>query len=236
MKKHLYRILVSIHNGIRNRYRFLYKLMNPIRLWFLKHESDRSKFERIYFTRGFGGEESKSGPGSSIKATERLRPFISRLLQELHVRTMLDIPCGDFNWMKETNLDIELYIGGDIVPEIIKFNNQRYGSNRITFTVYDAVESDLPCVDLILCKDLFIHLPNEKIIKAVRNFKKSGSIFLLTNNYPEIKINTDLLSGNRFRLMNLQLTPFSFPPPLKLLREDQKSMEIALWKLNDLVC
>ena len=39
---------------------------------------------------------------------------------------MLDIPCGDFYWMKEVDLkDIE-YIGADIVDELIKKNNDKF--------------------------------------------------------------------------------------------------------------
>jgi len=33
------------------------------------------------------------------------------LFEELEISSILDIPCGDFNWMKEINLDKYKYIG-----------------------------------------------------------------------------------------------------------------------------
>lgn len=35
------------------------------------------------------------------------------------VRSVLDIPCGDFFWFKEIKLDLDSYIGGDIVAPLI---------------------------------------------------------------------------------------------------------------------
>jgi hypothetical protein len=40
---------------------------------------------------------------------------------------LLDIPCGDFNWMKLLNLGVD-YIGADIVGELIAENRRRFGA------------------------------------------------------------------------------------------------------------
>lgn len=49
-------------------------------------------------------KESVSGDGSELEVTKDLRIALEDLLNFLDIRTMLDIPCGDFNWMKAVNL------------------------------------------------------------------------------------------------------------------------------------
>ena len=54
-----------------------------------------------------------------------LRNELPNLLQEFKVESMLDIPCGDFYWLKEVNLDFLTYTCADIVEHIIQENNIR---------------------------------------------------------------------------------------------------------------
>jgi hypothetical protein len=35
------------------------------------------------------------------------------------VKSLLDIPCGDFHWMRRVNLQGLSYVGADIVRELI---------------------------------------------------------------------------------------------------------------------
>jgi len=49
--------------------------------------------------------------------------FSSRFfLQSLQIKTLLDAPCGDGNWINKVDLSGITYIGADIVPEIIETN------------------------------------------------------------------------------------------------------------------
>ncbi|MDD5216874.1 MAG: class I SAM-dependent methyltransferase, partial [Candidatus Omnitrophica bacterium] len=50
------------------------------------------------------------------------------VLKEVNVQVMLDAPCGDYYWMSHVNMDIKKYIGVDIVKELVKRNQKRYGS------------------------------------------------------------------------------------------------------------
>lgn len=47
-----------------------------------------------------GNSESKSGGGSTISSTTTLRHFLPIFFQKYNIKTILDIPCGDYNWMK----------------------------------------------------------------------------------------------------------------------------------------
>ena len=86
-------------------------------------------FEEIYLRNSWGNSESHSGHGSSESATRFLRTALLRVLTDLGVKSMLDVPCGDFNWMRLLDLPVD-YFGADIVPQLIEANQQEIFSPR----------------------------------------------------------------------------------------------------------
>jgi len=62
-----------------------------------------SVFSQIHRNNLWGEQESVSGNGSSLAATANLRQELPPLLAGLNVTSLLDAPCGDFNWMKEVS-------------------------------------------------------------------------------------------------------------------------------------
>ena len=199
-----------------------------------------SAFTPFYTKNLWGDDESVSGPGSSLKSTAKLRRELPKLLREIGARTLLDAPCGDFNWMKETHLGVEHYIGVDVVPDLIARNQELYGNDQTEFLLLDLTRDKLPRVDVILCRDCLIHFSYRHITAAIDNFKRSGSTYLLTNSYPRWLCNEDIPTGD-FRPINVREPPFNFPRPLKHIREKFKAEEVlyfgkilGLWKLSDL--
>lgn len=199
-----------------------------------------STFEPFYAQNLWGDEESGSGPGSSLAKTARLRRELPALLSELRVRTLLDAPCGDFNWMRETALDLELYTGADVVRSIVERNRRLYEDARRRFLVLDVTRDRLPRADLVLCRDMLVHLSFRHAAAAIENFRRSGSEYLLTSTYPGWTRNEDVSTGG-FRPLNLQLPPFDFPPPLRFLDEKEPDERahyhgkgLGLWRLADL--
>src|SRR4051812_10120929 len=73
--------------------------------------STRGVFTEIYRRQLWGSGETVSGYGSTIAGTEPLRTALPLLLRKLGVRTLIDIPCGDFNWMRKVELEVDEYIG-----------------------------------------------------------------------------------------------------------------------------
>ena len=194
-------------------------------------------FHDIYRKNSWGDAESVSGPGSNLAMTEAVRARLPQLVQDTGVRSMLDIPCGDYNWMKHLGLELD-YIGGDIVPELIAQNQARYGGGRKTFVVLDLLRDELPRVDLVLCRDCLIHFSVRNIRRTIRNIKKSGSTYLLTTTHVERATNEDIPTG-AWRPINLQRPPFNFPSPLKFLNEEcprdhSRDKGLGLWKIGEL--
>jgi hypothetical protein len=197
-------------------------------------------FEKIYENNLWSSLESKSGPGSEIAVTVKIRKALPYLWKKYNIKTFLDVPCGDFNWMKEVDKDEIQYIGGDIVEQIVDKNNSLYRKENVSFKKIDITKDTLPCVDMIFCRDCLLHLSFEKIHKALKNFVTSGSTYLLTSSHPFTLKNYDILDGD-FRELNLFKVPFNLPENyLYRIREIAEIEKIALdrsmylWRLSDI--
>jgi hypothetical protein len=193
------------------------------------------RFTRIY-ERGFWGEpESASGPGSAWEQTRVLVRELPILFNRLAIRTLLDVPCGDFNWMRELELDLESYVGCEIVSALVESNRRRFGRPGREFLRLDLTRDELPRADLILCRDGLVHLSYEDIGKSLERIVSSASTWLLTTTFPGRSSNRDIRSGD-WRPLNLQASPFHWPAPEWLLNEgcpepgyDDKSL--GLWRI-----
>ncbi len=191
-------------------------------------------FSRIYQRNEWADPETVSGRGSTLARTEVLRGSLPALLESVGARTLLDAPCGDFNWLRHVDLRGVEYTGADVVPELVERNRKAYGGKGRRFIVLDITRDLPPRSDVILCRDCFIHLSFRDIRAAVANFKRSGSTFLLATTHSTVVENTDIPSG-AWRSVNLLLPPFNFPPPERLLTEDAElGKQLGMWRLEKL--
>lgn len=201
---------------------------------------NKDLFNYIFKTNAWGDPASYSGPGSNLAQTTYIRLRLSVLIETLAIKSMLDAPCGDFYWMKEVALSrLDHYIGADIVEALISDNNARYATPKRTFIVRDLICDELPRVDLIFCRDCLQHLPNDQVLNAIKNFKRSGSTYLLVSQFPEVTQNIDIQAYQitnlmRCRKINLEKDPYNFPQPLALINEGFLGKHLALWRLADL--
>jgi hypothetical protein len=191
----------------------------------------------------WGEPETVSGPGSSLRETEILRRELPGLLAGLGVRTLLDAPCGDRHWISRTPLDLDLYIGIDVVPALIAQGLSAAAGQdgpRCELRVADITRDPLPRADAILCRDCLIHLSYSYIRRALDNFRRSGATYLLTTNYSGLRENRDILTG-QWRPLDLRLPPFGLPEPLRLIiekdyDEDGRRLQrsLSVWKLAEI--
>ncbi len=203
----------------------------------------RDLFTEIWRSNLWGAEESRSGLGSEQQATSRLTAELPPLLQRFGIRTLLDLPCGDFAWLKPAEFDLDAYVGADIVDEIVALNTARHASadGRISFRQLDLLTDPLPAMDAVLCRDCLVHLSFANIERAFANLAASGSRWLIATTFTDHHDNRDITDGD-WRLLNLQGPPFNLPPPEALLNEgcreaggtyDDKSL--GVWRIADLV-
>lgn len=196
------------------------------------------RFDLIHRTNLWGADSSASGVGSELAATATLRQELSSLLQTLGVRSLLDLPCGDFTWMAHMDLSGIRYCGADIVPELIATNTARYAvPDRIGFRRLDLVTDPLSAADLILCRDCLVHLSFAHIRAALDNIRRSGTRWLLTTTFLRLESNRDIEDGD-WRALNFRRAPFAFPEPETVIVEgcdeaggDYADKVLALWDI-----
>ena len=207
------------------------------KVWLLG-KSPKKVFSTMYARQLWGGSESSSGTGSGLAQTKQVKEQLPMLLKELNVRTILDAPCGDFHWMRTVELNVDHYIGADIVEEVVADNARKHAGSGRRFVVLDIISDPLPASDLILCRDCLVHLSLRDASMAIANFKKSQSKYLLMTTFVERNRNPNIQTG-QWRPLNLQKPPFNFPEPLRLIREDctiEHDFDkcLGLWRIADL--
>jgi hypothetical protein len=143
-----------------------------------------------------GGEiESESGPGSSELFTRVTREYLQDIIQRYSVRSIVDVACGDWNWMRMIDLaalGVRSYIGYDINGNIITENTRLYSSGVVSFEHASLLTATFPQADLVIARDVLFHLNTAHIHLALANIRSSKSMLLLTTTFPWIPFNKDL--------------------------------------------
>jgi hypothetical protein len=194
-----------------------------------------ARFRDIYKKGLWKHGESRSGAGSELRYTENLRFFLPIMFERFGIRTIVDAPCGDFNWMRLVPLISEMcYTGIDIVPQVIAQNQKRYEDGRRRFAVANIITDPLPTADVMICRDCLFHLSNRDVVLLLRNFVASNSSYLLTNTHVNDGsfVNTDIKAGD-FRLIDLFSEPFCLPKNVHYRIDDYVQpfppREMCLW-------
>lgn len=181
--------------------------------------ADAAQVFTDFFRRNkWGGRQSVSGTGSDADQTRVIVQELPLLLRRLAVRSVLDIPCGDFQWMSQVDLAGIDYIGADIVAPLVEANLRRHARAGVEFRVLDLTRDRLPAVDLVLCRDCLVHLSFAQAQQALANIAVSGARYLVTTTFTGRPENADIPTG-KWRALNLERPPFNLPSPLELINE-----------------
>ena len=181
---------------------------------------------------------SISGHGSNIN-TKQSNNLISSLLifiEKYQINSLLDMPCGDFLWMREflkKKSEIK-YLGIDIVDEIIKKNKKKYENEKVKFASFDIINFYTEeKFDLVFMRDFFIHINNSDIKKILINLQKMNIDYFAFENY-DIKKNEDVTIG-RHRKINLKLDPFNLGEPMYYFKDYEEDKYIYFYKKSALI-
>jgi hypothetical protein len=174
-----------------------------------------------------GLPETRCGGGSTMEATKNVRAHLLGLLRDYGVKTLLDAPCGDCNWIAHTDLAGIRYIGIDFDAEHVAAATVR-GFNAM---LGDIVNGHLPAADMMLCRDFLQHLPTAQVRQTIQNFKASNIPWLLATSH-ETSQNDDIERAGDFRPLNLMVRPLGFPDPVEKI-EDGPRRILGLWRRED---
>lgn len=215
-----------------------------LRAWLYRRHFDRKLsnsgdpevvFQRIYDLNWWNSSESRSGPGSELAATRVFRHTLSEWLGRHadEIGTLLDAPCGDFNWMRYVALPETMrYIGADIVPALTETNQSTYGNPQRQFLTLDVVKDKIPAADAWLCRDLLFHLPYAMGERVVKAFIASDARYFLSTTFPQAENTKDIPVG-WYRDINLATAPYNLGEPLELLPDpvpDGPNRVVGVWK------
>jgi len=200
----------------------------------------QERFKRIYDTNLWSDPETRSGVGSSLDSTRALREALPGALRRLHTRVLLDAPCGDFTWMQQVDLGSIAYIGGDIVPDIVRANERRWGTEGRRFVELDLTRDPLPDADVLLCRDCLVHLSYANIHAVFANLARSGIQYVLMTSFPGRGDNQDIEDGD-WRPLDFEASPFNFPLPVLTIVEEceeesgaYSDKSLCAWRVADL--
>ena len=179
---------------------------------------------------------SISGHGSNLGTDQfyNLKDNLNKIITNYKINSILDMPCGDFLWMNEILKDKKIkYIGIDIVDDLISKNISKYQNEETIFIADDIVDyfhKDL--VDLILIRDLFIHINNKDISTILKNLKNFNFKYLAVNSYSNDN-NTDVVTGQH-RKVNLLIEPFNLLKPLFFFKDHENDKYVFLYEKNQI--
>lgn len=164
-----------------------------------------------------GKREFASGPGSSLMAAAQTIALLDETIEHSSIRRILDLGCGDWNWMKETHWyrsesTIE-YAGWEASPELVDQLERRFGRPGVSFHLKDIVRETFFPADLLICRDVLFHLPTTLALKVLSKVKKARCLLLATT-FPTQSINADIraylpIENWGFYQINLDIPPFN---------------------------
>jgi 2-polyprenyl-3-methyl-5-hydroxy-6-metoxy-1,4-benzoquinol methylase len=176
------------------------------------------------FTSGL--PETPCGYGSTIVGTSTVRAELRQMLDRLGITSLLDAPCGDFNWLATVDLNGLAYIGID--SSTTNLSTARTRAPNMDFRFADIVSDPMPTTDAVLCRDFLQHLPTLMAVKALQNITLSACGWLLATSHNN-SVNGDIAMAGRFRPLNLRAAPFFFPDPEDSI-QDGPGRIIGAWR------
>ena len=182
-------------------------------------------FDRIYRDNLWNGTESMSGPGSSVEATHPLLEALDGILSDKEIESVLDVGCGDGNWMPQ----LPGYIGLDISGEAIERSQTRHPGRAY---ILDTGEP-FPTCDLVIMRQVMQHLSLADGLKLLARVRESGARWLLATSY-RMGANRDIVSGDGYHI-NLEQAPFSLGEPDRWIPDGVGSWaldcRLGLWQI-----
>jgi hypothetical protein len=177
-------------------------------------------------------DESVSGGGSTVAFTESIRASLADWLARQNIRSMVDLPCGDFNWMRLVEFPAGMtYTGIDIVPALIEANKAKYETPGRTFELGDIIAGPVPPAEVYFCRDVFIHFPNDAVEKSIANVRAAGAKYLIASTFPDVTEKADTVFPNS-RRQNMALFLGEPEELLEDFGDGRTDKYMGVWKLG----
>ena len=203
-------------------------------------------FTEVFAINDWSSTESHSGMGSTLQFTQNTRECLPKIWKHYGIKKVLDIGCGDFNWMKEIVSSLDYYKGIDIVDGITHLNKERHEvKGKVEFETCDIIEEcnyKARDFDAVILKDVLVHFPTEVSSSVITKLKNIGIRYVFITHFSETKENLDLDAFGQWRPLNMSIDPFGLGSPIEIITEEveeyvweEKTMKdktLSLWKIS----
>lgn len=171
------------------------------------------QFKKIYQDNSWG---YGSGVGSLPLNNIDYMKLVHTFLRANAIKSVVDFGCGDWQFSQFIGWGEASYHGVDVVEEVVERNRARFARGGVTFAKFEP-GGDLPDCDLVLCKDVFQHLPNQDIHDCLRLLKSRARYLLVTNDeWPCAELTNSEIEGIGWRPVCLSAAPFNETAPVVL--------------------
>lgn len=195
-------------------------------------------FTRMAATGAWGSAETPCGPGSTIEACKGILERLPEWIRTHQIRSIADLGCGDFHWMSRLDLSGLEYDGYDVVRFLIERNVQKHGRDNIRFHHVDLTEPIVFHADLVILKDVLIHLPTVQAMEILGHVLSSRPRLLASTTSPGWPVSSRAcMKIGEFSPIDLEAEPFRLGAPLDAVevpyRAQNPAKRFALWKLSE---
>jgi SAM-dependent methyltransferase len=150
-----------------------------------------------------------SGAGSLKRVCTEYVKYLNEFIGTHDIKSVLDVGCGDWQFSEDINWGDVEYLGIDVVDYLMGDVAKKYETDKIKFHSGDIHSIKFDHYDVILIKEVMIHLPNEEIKKMLQKVSGRCKYLIITNpvsNSPNCNI--DIKTGS-FRPVDITEKPFN---------------------------
>ncbi len=171
----------------------------------LQNKKVEDIFSDIYKKNTWGGKpgEFYSGSGTHNPDVQRYIDTVRAFIKEKNVKSVLEIGCGDFHISSKIIEGLNVtYTGTDVVEEMMKHHQGKFGRESISFRFLNAIDDQLPPADLVIIRQVLQHLANVQVSKILEKIK-TYRYALITEHLPASAnpdYNVDKIPGPHIRM------------------------------------
>lgn len=195
-------------------------------------EKPEEAFTRLVDTFNWcpGDRETPCGEGSFLEANKPIINMLPEWFITYNIRSVVDIGCGDFHWMRNVNFTGIEYDGFDVVKKFIDTLVVTHGRQNIRFHHADVFKHELPKADLYICKDVINHYTESDGVELVARIREASKYFAAItfpgNSGP-------IVQKWEYRYIDFNISPFGFGAQLESVaaNENRKPQRVfSIWR------
>ncbi len=153
-------------------------------------------FSTIYQSHAWGSRQDGpfcSGDGSIRE--DAVGPYcdmVRGFVEDNNIKRVVDLGCGDFGvGSRLIGPDVH-YTGVDVVPDLISYNQERFGSPGVEFRRLNIIEDDPPPGDLCLVRQVLQHLSNAQIQRTLKSLTRYRYVIVTEHVYSGVGVRHNL--------------------------------------------